>query len=448
MNILHSTLSTWRDRLAPVSRTSTFRNTGQITPEEFVLAGDYLVYKFPTWSWADASSPAKRVSYLPDGKQFLVTRGVPCHRRLNDNFAGDAGLEDEIVRDFLSGGDGAEGTAADGGEDGWLRTGGGRDTGADHDKQEARIRDVRTVDESGNLGEQEEDDDIPDMEDEDDDEEAIIRETDDQSGTQSLRTYTLYITYSNFYRTPRLYLSGYLSASEPLPPHLMMEDIVGDYKDKTVTLEDFPWFEGSVKMASVHPCRHASVMKTLLDRADAALKLRRDKLKQTQSREEANRVLRAGGGLEGLVDETKNLSLGDSHHVQPGGDEWEMLQHDEEEQVAIRVDQYLVVFLKFIASVTPGIEHDFTMGTLLGSPSSRSMRMVDENTWLIGALILDHYRGYSDIATWYNQGDSWSYTLSDALNLSPPSVPFPADHPTIVEVYDALGNSYFCKIGL
>ncbi|KUM59262.1 Autophagy-related protein 3 [Penicillium freii] len=362
MNILHSTLSTWRDRLAPVSRTSTFRNTGQITPEEFVLAGDYLVYKFPTWSWADASSPAKRVSYLPDGKQFLVTRGVPCHRRLNDNFAGDAGLEDEIVRDFLSGGDGGEDTAADGGEDGWLRTGGGRDAGADHDKQEARIRDVRTVDESGNLGEQEDDDDIPDMEDEDDDEEAIIRETDDQSGTQSLRTYTLYITYSNFYRTPRLYLSGYLSASEPLPPHLMMEDIVGDYKDKTVTLEDFPWFEGSVKMASVHPCRHASVMKTLLDRADAALKLRRDKLKQTQSCEEANRVLRAGGGLEGLVDETKNLSLGDSHQAQPGGDEWEMLQHDEEEQVAIRVDQYLVVFLKFIASVTPGIEHDFTMG--------------------------------------------------------------------------------------
>jgi len=140
----------------------------------------------------------------------------------------------------------------------------------------------------------------------------------------------------------------------------MMEDIVGDYKDKTVTLEDFPWFDGSVKMATVHPCRHASVMKTLLDRADAALKLRRDKLKQTQSREEANRVLQTSGGLEGLVDETKGLSLGDQQ--QPSGDEWEVLQADEEEQNAIRVDQYLVVFLKFIASVTPGIEHDFTMG--------------------------------------------------------------------------------------
>ncbi|KAJ6002047.1 hypothetical protein N7522_007274 [Penicillium canescens] len=363
MNILHSTLSTWRDRLAPVSRTSTFRNTGQITPEEFVLAGDYLVYKFPTWSWGDASSPAKRVSYLPAGKQFLVTRGVPCHRRLNDNFAGDAGLEDEIVRDFLSGGDGGE-NAADG-EDGWLRTGGGatllatkisRKLGSGmcgrsmnlgiwgSRRMMMRSRIWKTTTMTRRL---------------------LFESRLARLGLRSepLRTYTLYITYSNFYRTPRLYLSGYLSPSEPLPPHLMMEDIVGDYKDKTVTLEDFPWFEGSVKMASVHPCRHASVMKTLLDRADAALKLRREKIKQTQSREEANRVLRTGGnsGLEGLVDETQGLSLGE-HQAQPGGDEWEMLQHDEDEQVAIRVDQYLVVFLKFIASVTPGIEHDFTMG--------------------------------------------------------------------------------------
>lgn len=89
-------------------------------------------------------------------------------------------------------------------------------------------------------------------------------------------------------------------------------------------------------------------------------------------------------------------------------------------------------------------------------PVRKSIKEVDENTWLIGALILHHYRGYSDIATWYNQGDSWSYTLSDALNPSPPSVPFPADHPTIVLVYDVggnsavwpLGNSSFCKVEL
>ena len=192
MNILHSTLSTWRDRLAPVSRTSTFRTSGQITPEEFVLAGDYLVYKFPSWSWSDASSPAKRVSYLPPGKQFLVTRGVPCHRRLNDNFAGDAGHEDEIVQDMLAAGGGAEGAADDDDENGWLRTGGG---GNAAEKQADRMRDVRTMDESGNLREreeeeEEEEEEIPDMEDDDDDEEAIIREPVGKGATTQYVSYT------------------------------------------------------------------------------------------------------------------------------------------------------------------------------------------------------------------------------------------------------------------
>ncbi|PGH10119.1 hypothetical protein AJ80_07569 [Polytolypa hystricis UAMH7299] len=378
MNILHSTLSSWRDRLAPISHTSTFRSTGQLTADEFVLAGDYLVYKFPTWSWADASTPAKRVAYLPEGKQYLVTRGVPCHRRLDENFAGDAGKQDVMVTDGLGPGEGAgEGGRSSGDEDdGWLNTGGMTDS------HQARINDVRTMDESGNMGERadEEDEEIPDMEDEDDDE-AIIREPASKSSSGPLRTYTLYITYSPYYRTPRLYLSGYTSPSEPLRPDLMMEDIVGDYKDKTVTLEDFPFFDSGVKMASVHPCKHASVMKVLLDRADAALKIRREKLRRATSAEAARQNVpsKVESGLEGLVDDTSKLTIsggGDGAAAAAAaaaaaggtaGDEWEVLQHEggeeeDDQRVAIRVDQYLVVFLKFIASVTPGIEHDFTMG--------------------------------------------------------------------------------------
>ena len=213
-----------------------------------------------------------------------------------------------------------------------------------------------------------------------------------------LRTYTVYITYTPYYRTPRLYLSGYLSPSEPLPPHLMMEDIVGDYKDKTVTLEDFPFLESAaiVKMASVHPCRHASVMKILLDRADAALKIRMRKQREARSRESVQQetpvdeTQKVERGLEGLVEDTQRVSLGSGESggatasnrgfasgvAAAGGnqgDEWEVLQHEPgttgsadddagSDEVAIRVDQYLVVFLKFMASVTPGIEHDFTMG--------------------------------------------------------------------------------------
>jgi len=168
---------------------------------------------------------------------------------------------------------------------------------------------------------------------------------------RSRRTYTIYIAYTPYYRTPRLYLSGYLAGSQPLPPHLMMEDIVGDYKDKTVTLEDFPYFSNSIKMASIHPCKHASVMKTLLDRADGALKIRREKLKQGKLAPGSKDV-----GMEGLVDDLSKTKLEDKKAIAEGmkaggngNDEWEVLQHDavgQDEEVAIRVDQYLVVFLK------------------------------------------------------------------------------------------------------
>lgn len=163
------------------------------------------------------------------------------------------------------------------------------------------------------------------------------------------RSYTMYIMYSPYYRTPRIYLSGYLPSGQPLPPHLMMDDIVGDYKDKTVTIEDFPFFAHSTKMASVHPCKHAPVMKVLLDRADGALKRRREKMAGASSSA-------AGGvsGLEGLVDSTQKLGLGDkkTNTASPAsgagsGDEWEEVQADlDDGEVAIRVDQYLVVFLK------------------------------------------------------------------------------------------------------
>lgn len=156
-----------------------------------------------------------------------------------------------------------------------------------------------------------------------------------------------------------------------------MEDIVGDYKDKTVTLEDFPFFDSHIKMASVHPCRHASVMKVLLDRADSALKNRKLRKRDQQRGADNNKV---ESGLEGLIDDTKRLGLNETSTSKKGftsgvaaaggnaGDEWEVLQHEvgggsmDDEDVAIRVDQYLVVFLKFMASIMPTVEHDFTMG--------------------------------------------------------------------------------------
>jgi len=68
----------------PVLKQSKFRQTGVLTPEEFVIAGDHLVHQCPTWSWSSASSPSLRKPYLPMEKQYLITKSVPCYKRCKD----------------------------------------------------------------------------------------------------------------------------------------------------------------------------------------------------------------------------------------------------------------------------------------------------------------------------------------------------------------------------
>ena len=62
-----------RDYLAPVLRDSKFKETGRLTPDEFVAAGDFLVYKFPVWQW-EGGDPTKARDFLPKDKQYLVSR--------------------------------------------------------------------------------------------------------------------------------------------------------------------------------------------------------------------------------------------------------------------------------------------------------------------------------------------------------------------------------------
>lgn len=43
----------------PLLKESKFKETGVLTPEEFIIAGDYLVYNCPTWAWAKAVDESK-----------------------------------------------------------------------------------------------------------------------------------------------------------------------------------------------------------------------------------------------------------------------------------------------------------------------------------------------------------------------------------------------------
>ena len=46
-----------------------------LTPEEFVIAGNNLTYKFPIWKWAETSEK-NEVNYLPHNKQMIIMKNI------------------------------------------------------------------------------------------------------------------------------------------------------------------------------------------------------------------------------------------------------------------------------------------------------------------------------------------------------------------------------------
>ncbi|RLN61191.1 hypothetical protein BBP00_00005552 [Phytophthora kernoviae] len=322
-----------REYLTPVLTESSFEDKGLLTPEEFVKAGDLLVYKCPTWRW-ESGEPSLRRSYLPADKQFLVTRNVPCRRRVTS-------LEQSYQTE----------EAVDG-EDGWVAaksyaTEGGANTVtdlsdemgeislADIDKSaaaptssgkgilgaivdehfvdapttgktEPELRDLSSYEEEDNLVEEDEAALGPSgssylvASEPDDADDAILR----------TRTYDLSITYDKYYQTPRVWLFGYDERNAPLSGEQVFEDIMQDYANRTVTMEPHPHLSSLVH-ASIHPCQHGAVMKRII----ANLKARKP-------------------GEEETADQAAN---------------------------EIRSDQYLFLFLKFIQSVIPTIDYDYTI---------------------------------------------------------------------------------------
>lgn len=121
----------------------------------------------------------------------------------------------------------------------------------------------------------------------------------DDDNIKLTRTYDLTITYDKYYQTPRVFLFGYGETGQPLGTKQIYEDIMADYVKRTVTMERHPHLGSGELHAAIHPCRHAAVMKSIIG------------------------------------------------HLMEGG------------KVPV-VDQYLFIFLKFIQSVVPTINYDFT----------------------------------------------------------------------------------------
>ncbi|SPO43040.1 related to AUT1 - essential for autophagocytosis [Moesziomyces antarcticus] len=420
MNALQTHFWAVREYLSPVLRESKFKEHGRITPDEFVAAGDFLSYKFPTWQWC-AGSPSKARDYLPKDKQFLISCGVPSLRRVSQIEKGvGVGVKDDDER-LMSFADGDEGTD----DDQWVAThfdanksssSGVADmidipdigedqsapehqlTEGQEDDLAARVAGIsvgghNTVPPStyaGEIGDIPDIPDIPDMDDEADDLAGGVEEEDDPATAAvsaaganasaadngkllSVRKYDCIITYDKYYQTPRMWLVGYDEHGVPLKPAQIFEDVSSDYAQKTVTIEPFPHGHAGpdssaasssasaagVATASIHPCKHASVMKKVIERMNASVI------------EEQRKAAAAGdGGGAPAADKKKKKAwsvasavkrvTGSTGDEAPAAAQSEGADAAEEDVQGLRVDQYMIIFLKFMASIVPAIEIDAT----------------------------------------------------------------------------------------
>ncbi|VDM32094.1 unnamed protein product [Hydatigera taeniaeformis] len=307
--------------VTPVLKESKFRETGVITPAEFVAAGDFLVHHCPTWQWS-GGEPSKARSYLPADKQFLFTKGVPCYKRVSQLF-NTSGDSDRILEEHDA-------------EGGWVETCffGSDPSGVDSESETEIAGEIERSEKTNDAEEDEEEAEDLDayiqsgMLDEVDAQAVSDRVRrpsksfggkDDafmRNGVLQTRTYDLYITYDKYYQTARFWLCGYDENHNPLSEAQMYEDFSQDHAKKTITTESHPHLSGA-PMPSIHPCRQAEVMKKLMEMIDSS----------NHIPSVANSVPTGGG-------EAPGRQLG--------------------------VHQYLVVFLKFVQTVIPTIEYDFT----------------------------------------------------------------------------------------
>ena len=235
-NIWVSKFNSAREYLTPVLTTSQFYEKGQLTPEEFVSAGDYLIRLSPTWTWARGDN-SRTKPYLPPDKQYLLLKSAPCRRRVKqkDSRSDDHGvismLTSEQIMPVLSSSPAIS----------------------------SNRNSIGSDDEYGDLMHfMEPALNVVDA--------AAVKSTSASSesdNTDELRTYELTIVYDNYYRTPRVFLCGFANDGRPLEPNETMQDIMQDYINKTATIEPHP--HTGVHYISIHPCRHAITMKRILD---------------------------------------------------------------------------------------------------------------------------------------------------------------------------------------
>ena len=82
------------------------------------------------------------------------------------------------------------------------------------------------------------------------------------------RMYDVTVTYDFYYCVPRMWLMGYNENGVPLSDNEMKQDVMMEYRNKTVTIEPHP--HTGIRNISVHPCRHSMLLKKMIENFENA----------------------------------------------------------------------------------------------------------------------------------------------------------------------------------
>lgn len=80
---------------------------------------------------------------------------------------------------------------------------------------------------------------------------------------EEFRKYDIYVSYDEYYFTPRLWIKGNDYNGKPLTSKEIFQDIYSEYQNETVTEESCAFLD--CRMLTIHPCKHSEVMKRFID---------------------------------------------------------------------------------------------------------------------------------------------------------------------------------------
>ena len=222
--------------ISPTLKQSKFYTEGKLTPEEFVLAGDFLVLKCPTWKWCSAKDNLYN-SALPKDKQYLLTT-VKSNSRASDYIKDNGTIEVQI-------------------EDDWVEENLNINNENKKEEEPEKIMDL-DLEIDDNINEQPKKEEEKKEEIKKDIDDFVIIDNDKDDENSKVRTYDVSVTYDFYYCVPRMWLVGYDFKGRPLTDNEMKEDVMPEYRNKTVTIE--PQTCTGINNISVHPCRHSLLL--------------------------------------------------------------------------------------------------------------------------------------------------------------------------------------------